>query len=236
VAQLSSALCANTSLTSLSLSNAAGLDMPGIRALGEALRRGGGRLRSLDLSFCQLGPSRGGGHRRQTGPSAAGPGSQQDGGLPGGREGGSAAEEEAGALWSVFAQALAGNTSLQQLNLSHCGLTDSGAALLAVALQQNATLACLDLAGCSEAAARRAFAALLQRDGAALTAIRATGENFAPVNIVGGASTSAARRRTAALLVVEAAASGVGRKGAGKGEGGDEEQALIKSLPLATQL
>ncbi len=228
MAQLSSALCANTSLTSLSLSNAGGLCMAGIRALGEALRRDGGRLRSLDLSFCQLAPNRG--HSRTAG-------AQQDGGQPGGQRGGSAAEEEAGALWSVFAQALAGNTSLQQLNLSHCGLTDSGAAILAAALQQNVTLASLEVAGFSEAAARRAFAALLQREGAALTSIRATGENFAPINIVGGPSTSVARRRTAALLV-ETSVSGAGKGAAGKaeGEGVDEEKALIRALPLATQL
>jgi hypothetical protein len=240
VAQLSSALCANTSLTSLSLNSASGLDMPGIRALGEALRRDGGRLRSLDLSFCQLAPNRGPGGgqqaraRRRTGAGAA----QQEAGPQGDSD---AAEEEAGALWSVLAQALAANTSLRQLNLSHCGLSGSGAATLAAALQQNKALVGLDLAGFSEASARKAFAPLLRREGAALEAIRATGENFALVNIMGGASTSAARRRTATRLLVEAAAPGVALLGKGKvegkqEEGGDEEQALIKSLPLATQL
>lgn len=227
------ALCSNTSLTSLSLSSAS-LAMPGMRALADALRAGGGHLRKLDLSFAQLASCK----------AAASP--------PGGwtsfstnavyeqgeqelqqeqereREQAQEQEAQAGALWSVLGQALACNSSLQELSLAYTGLTDSGATLLAAALQQNGSLQVLDVAGYGAAAARRAFKCLQQQQGA-LQTIRATGENFAVVNILAASG-------------LAAAAAGASSKQQGGAEPVQQEQrqqqqdAQPQSLPLATLL
>jgi hypothetical protein len=221
VQQVSAALTSNSSLTSLSLSSA-NLGMPGTRALADALRAGGGHLRKLDLSFAQLASNKaasaapGGWDSFSTSPVDE----QQE------QEEAAEREAQAGALWSVLGQALACNTSLQELSLSYTGLTDSGATILAAGLQQNRTLQVLDVAGYSAAAARRAFQCLQQQQQGALQAIRATGDNFAVVNILVASGLSAA------------AGGSSKQQGGGEPAQRQQEQAVAQpqSLPLATLL
>ncbi len=226
------ALCSNTSLTSLSLGSAS-LAMPGMRALADALRAGGGHLRKLDLSFAQLASCKAaatppGGWTSFSTNAVYEQGEQElQQEQERAREEAQEQEAQAVALWSVLGQALACNNSLQELSLAYTGLTDSGATLLAAALQQNGSLRVLDVAGYSAAAARRAFQCLqqqqLQQRGA-LQTIRATGENFAVVNILAASG-------------LAAAAAGASSKQQGGAEPAQQQQgAEPQSLPLATLL
>ncbi|GAX84045.1 hypothetical protein CEUSTIGMA_g11469.t1 [Chlamydomonas eustigma] len=67
------------------------------------------------------------------------------------------------ALWSVFANGLAVNSSLTALYLEGCASLNNERALMALAasLASNKTLLSLDLTGCAECKVRRAFASLL---------------------------------------------------------------------------
>ena len=175
-------------LRSLNLSRAGPLGLKGARSLSAVLNSPLGGLQSLDLSFCPVvedadesaavwsvlagglacwARSKG---KRGSAPSEA-PGSNGGTGCATGTVGSPRSQVEllvasransSSAGGVSMGRHSCGGCRLKSLDISHCGLSDTGAESLAAALVSNAALTELNLAGYRAEAAHRVFGRLLE--------------------------------------------------------------------------